>query len=74
MGGAPHVLKKKLRGSFLLSTFFMNSLLFFHVILFFFVILLFLLLCAMETPRERESCVLSVNKTCVWHGDSPKRF
>jgi hypothetical protein len=30
------------------------------------------LCCAMERERERESCVLGVNKTCLWHGDSQK--
>jgi hypothetical protein len=58
---------KKLKLFFLLilSTIFMNSLFSFHVILFLFVLLL-LFLCARE---RQESCMLSLNRTCLLHGD-----
>jgi hypothetical protein len=61
-------LYKRTRCSFLLSVsaFLTNSLLSFHVILFFSVLLLFLLPYAMGRP---ESCMLSVNRICLLHGD-----
>ncbi len=57
--------KLKLFFFLILSTIFMNSLFSFHVILFLFVLLL-LFLCARE---RQESCMLSLNRTCLLHGD-----
>jgi hypothetical protein len=66
--GCAKFYKNKTSSSFSLSNFvkfFMNSSLSFHVILIFFALSLFLL-CAME---RQASCMLSVNRTCLFHGD-----
>ncbi len=66
--GVPNLTKTKLIILFLLSNFVkfsMKTSFSFHVILIFIALSLFLL-CAME---RQESCMLSVNRTCLFHGD-----